>query len=56
MLLLSTEGTGWYANGLSKGIGVLIPGGPGILCRFFPLDVSLVLNIFIFSHVNFLCW
>ena len=56
VLLLSTGGTGWCASGLSKGIGVLIPGGPGILCRFFPLDVSPTLNTSISSRVNFLRW
>ena len=51
VLLLSTGGTGWYASGLSKGIGVLIPGGQGILYRFFPLDISPALNTSISSRV-----
>ena len=47
------RGAGWHASGLSKGIGVLFPGGPGI---FFPLDVSPALNTSICSRVNFLRW
>ena len=53
VLLLNTEGAGWCASGLSKGIGVLFSRSLGILCRFFLLGMSPVLNMSISSHVNF---
>ena len=53
VLLLNTEGAGWYASGLSKGIRVLFSESLDILCRFFLLGMSPALNMSISLHVNF---